>query len=231
MSAPACACSTWERAPGYAAAAAAERGAVATGVDIADELLALARRRHPEIRFLRGRRRGAPLRGAARSTPSCATSRSTTCRGPSARSGSSRASWRAAEDCALGLGPARAQPLLGILVDAVGPAASPARRTRPRVPTPIASPTTMSSRALLRGAGLEDVEVRYRLAHPSGCRHRGALAGDARRQRAHRRARHAAAAAHAQEDPRGGGAARRRVPCGRRTRHSRMREDRRGRRP
>lgn len=39
--------------PGYAAQGAAQRGAVATGVDIADEVLALARRRHHGIRFLR----------------------------------------------------------------------------------------------------------------------------------------------------------------------------------
>ena len=39
--------------PGHAAAAAARRGALATGVDIADELLAVARRRHPESSFLR----------------------------------------------------------------------------------------------------------------------------------------------------------------------------------
>jgi SAM-dependent methyltransferase len=40
--------------PGYAARRAFQRGAVATGVDIADEVLALARRRHPGIRFLQG---------------------------------------------------------------------------------------------------------------------------------------------------------------------------------
>jgi SAM-dependent methyltransferase len=39
---------------GYAAAGAEQRGAVATGVDIADEVMAHARRRHPEIRFLQG---------------------------------------------------------------------------------------------------------------------------------------------------------------------------------
>jgi ubiquinone/menaquinone biosynthesis C-methylase UbiE len=38
--------------PGYAAQQASDRGASVTGVDIADELVALARRRHPEIRFL-----------------------------------------------------------------------------------------------------------------------------------------------------------------------------------
>lgn len=39
--------------PGYAARLAADRGAVVTGVDIADEVVALARRRHPGIRFVR----------------------------------------------------------------------------------------------------------------------------------------------------------------------------------
>jgi ubiquinone/menaquinone biosynthesis C-methylase UbiE len=39
--------------PGYAARRATERGAVATGVDIADEVVALARKRHGGIRFLR----------------------------------------------------------------------------------------------------------------------------------------------------------------------------------
>jgi SAM-dependent methyltransferase len=40
--------------PGYVAQRAAERGAVATGVDIADKVVALARRRHPGIRFVHG---------------------------------------------------------------------------------------------------------------------------------------------------------------------------------
>ena len=39
--------------PGYAAGRASERGAIATGVDLADELVALARSRHAGIRFLR----------------------------------------------------------------------------------------------------------------------------------------------------------------------------------
>jgi SAM-dependent methyltransferase len=40
--------------PGYAAEQATQRRAVATGVDIADEVLALARRRHRGIRFVPG---------------------------------------------------------------------------------------------------------------------------------------------------------------------------------
>jgi SAM-dependent methyltransferase len=39
--------------PGYAARRAAERGAVTTGVDIAEEMVALARSRNPGIRFMR----------------------------------------------------------------------------------------------------------------------------------------------------------------------------------
>jgi len=38
--------------PGYAARRAAERGAVATGVDVAEEMVALARSRNGAIRFL-----------------------------------------------------------------------------------------------------------------------------------------------------------------------------------
>src|SRR5262245_4454307 len=37
--------------PGYAAAAATERGAVVIGVDIAESMVALARRLHPDIQF------------------------------------------------------------------------------------------------------------------------------------------------------------------------------------
>lgn len=40
--------------PGYVAARAAERGAVILGVDVAESMLDLARRRHPELEFLRG---------------------------------------------------------------------------------------------------------------------------------------------------------------------------------
>ena len=39
--------------PGYAADRASERGAIVSGVDIAEEMVALARRRHGGIRFLR----------------------------------------------------------------------------------------------------------------------------------------------------------------------------------
>ena len=40
--------------PGYVAGLAAARGAVPTGVDIADAMVALAKQRHPELEFVRG---------------------------------------------------------------------------------------------------------------------------------------------------------------------------------
>ncbi len=48
--------------PGYAASRAADRGAVATGVDIADEMVALARRRHGAISFRRADAEELPFR-------------------------------------------------------------------------------------------------------------------------------------------------------------------------
>jgi 2-polyprenyl-3-methyl-5-hydroxy-6-metoxy-1,4-benzoquinol methylase len=77
--------------PGHAAERAAERGAVATGVDIADEPVALARRSIGGVRFLRGDAEDLPS-PSARSRRSCAGLGSTTSRGPSGRSESSRAS-------------------------------------------------------------------------------------------------------------------------------------------
>ena len=47
--------------PGYVAAAAARRGAIATGVDFSDEQIALARRLNPGIEFRQGDARDLPL--------------------------------------------------------------------------------------------------------------------------------------------------------------------------
>jgi ubiquinone/menaquinone biosynthesis C-methylase UbiE len=51
--------------PGYVAAAAQGRGADATGVDIAAEMVALASRLHPEVRFLRGDAEQLPFEAAS----------------------------------------------------------------------------------------------------------------------------------------------------------------------
>jgi SAM-dependent methyltransferase len=49
--------------PGYGAAAAAERGALATGMDFSPPMIAQARRRCPQARFLVGDAEAMPLRG------------------------------------------------------------------------------------------------------------------------------------------------------------------------
>ena len=47
--------------PGYVAARAAERGASVVGVDVADSMLALARRLHPELEFRHGNAEALPF--------------------------------------------------------------------------------------------------------------------------------------------------------------------------
>ena len=51
--------------PGNVSSAAAARGAVVTGADIADGMLALARRRHPEISFVRADAEALPFPAAS----------------------------------------------------------------------------------------------------------------------------------------------------------------------
>jgi SAM-dependent methyltransferase len=51
--------------PGYVAAAAAERGASVIGVDIAEGMLALARRLHPQLEFRQGDAEALPFDDAS----------------------------------------------------------------------------------------------------------------------------------------------------------------------
>src|SRR3954471_10736836 len=51
--------------PGYVAAAAAERGAVVTGVDIAEGMISLARRLHPQLDFRLGNAEALPVADAS----------------------------------------------------------------------------------------------------------------------------------------------------------------------
>ena len=51
--------------PGHVAARAAERGAAVVGVDVAESMVALARRRHPGIEFRHGDAEALPLPGAS----------------------------------------------------------------------------------------------------------------------------------------------------------------------
>ena len=75
--------------PGYVAAAAAERGAFVIGVDIADGMISLARRLHPQLDFRLGNAEALPLptSGSTRSseTSRCCTSGAQSKQPPSSR--------------------------------------------------------------------------------------------------------------------------------------------------
>jgi SAM-dependent methyltransferase len=145
--------------PGYAAQGAAERGAVATGVDIADELLALARRRHPGIRFLPGDAEDLPF--AERSfdavvsnftinhlpRPEHAIHEFRRVVVPGARIAVS--AWDVPER----------NRVLGILVDAVRACEVTHLQDAPAGPDPYRFADDDELLGLLRGAGLEDVGV------------------------------------------------------------------------
>ena len=146
--------------PGYAAQRASERGAVATGVDIADEMLALARGRQGGIRFLRGDAEDLPFAGRSFNALVCnfginhfprpERALREFARVVTPRGGIALSTWDLPE----------CNRLLGILVDALRACGV----TRPREalagPDPYRFADEDELRALLRGVGLEDVEVR-----------------------------------------------------------------------
>ena len=146
--------------PGYAARQANERGASTIGVDIADELVALARRRHGGVRFLRGD--AEELHFAERSFDALVCNfginhfpRPKRAIGEFARvvvpgGGIALSTWDLPER----------NRFLGILVDAVQACGvtHPLETLAASAPYRFADDTAF--RELLRGAGLEDVDVR-----------------------------------------------------------------------
>ena len=143
--------------PGYAAERATRRRAVATGVDIADELLALARRRHRGIRFVRGDAEDLPFAESSFDAlvsnfaidhlPRPERAIREFARVVVPRGGIAVSAWEV---------PARNR-FLGILIDALqvsGVTEAHAGPARYR----FADDDEL--RGLLRGAGLEDVEIR-----------------------------------------------------------------------
>ena len=146
--------------PGYAARRAAERGAVATGVDIAEEMVALARSRNDAIRFLRGDAEELPFPDRSFDAlvgnlvvnhlprPERAVREFVRVLRP---------------DGALALStwdlPERAR-FLGILVDALAECGVTRPREAPAGPDPYRFADDDEFRTLLRGAGCEDVEIR-----------------------------------------------------------------------
>ena len=146
--------------PGHAAAAARERGAEATGVDIADEVVALARGRHRGIRFLRADAEDLPF--AARSfgaivcnfainhLPRPVHAMQELARVAAPGAGIALSTWDLPER----------NRFLGILVDALQACGVTAVREPSAGPDPYRFADDHRFRALLRGAGLEEVEVR-----------------------------------------------------------------------
>jgi SAM-dependent methyltransferase len=153
--------------PGYVARQAAERGAVATGMDIADEMVALARRRHRGVRFVRGDAEDLPF--AARSfdalvcnftinhlpQPEHAIREFERVVVPGGRIALS--AWDVSER----------NRFLGILVDALRECGVTASPEAVPGPDPYRFADDDQFRGLLQGAGLEGVEVRsVSLTHP-----------------------------------------------------------------
>jgi SAM-dependent methyltransferase len=146
--------------PGYAARRASERGAVATGVDIADEVLARARGRQSGIRFLWGDAEDLPFAGRSFNALVCNF-------GINHFPRPERAVQEFARVVTPGGGIALSawdlpdrNRFLGILVDALRACGVTRPRAALAAPNPYRFADDDELRALLRGAGLEDVEVR-----------------------------------------------------------------------
>jgi SAM-dependent methyltransferase len=146
--------------PGYAAQRAAQRGAVATGVDIADELLALARRNHPGIEFLRGDAEALPFADRSFDALVCNFTINHLPRPERAilefgrvvvaGGGVALSAWDVSER----------NRFLGVMVDALRNCGVTGSQEAVAGPDPYRFADDDEFRMLLRGAGLEGVEVR-----------------------------------------------------------------------
>jgi SAM-dependent methyltransferase len=146
--------------PGYAAQRATARGAVATGVDIADELVAIARRRHPGIRFLQGD--AEDLRFADGSFDTLVSNFAINhvprperairefARVVEPGGGIALSTWDLPER----------NRFLGILIDAVRASGAALGHEGPAAPDPNRFADDDQFRALLRDAGLKEVRIR-----------------------------------------------------------------------
>jgi SAM-dependent methyltransferase len=146
--------------PGYVAQRAAERGAVATGVDIADKVVALARRRHPGIRFVHGDAEELPFAERSFDVLVCNFAINHLPRPERAvrefarvvvpGGGIALSAWDVPER----------NRFLGILIDALGACGVSRPREALASPDPYRFADDDQFRGLLGGAGFEDVHVR-----------------------------------------------------------------------
>jgi SAM-dependent methyltransferase len=153
--------------PGYVAARAAERGAVVVGVDVADAMVALARGRHPELEFRQADAEALPFADA--SFDAVAANFLVLHLGRPERAARELARVLAAGGrlalTAWDL-PERAR-FLGVFLDAVAAAGAAAPAEIPRGPDFFRYSREEEFAGLLRGAGLEDVEVQtLAFTHP-----------------------------------------------------------------
>jgi SAM-dependent methyltransferase len=145
--------------PGYVAAGAAERGAEAVGVDVAEAMVALARERHPEVEFLRADAEALPFSDASFDAvvanflvlhlgrPERASGEFSRVLVPGGRIALS--AWDL---------PERAR-FLGVFLDAVAATAATPPADIPQGPDFFRFSHDDEFAGLLRGAGLENVEV------------------------------------------------------------------------
>jgi SAM-dependent methyltransferase len=146
--------------PGYAARRAAERGAVATGVDIAEQMVALARSRNGASRFLRADAEELPFSDRSfdalvgnlviNHLPRPDRAVREFVRVLRREGAIALSTWDR---------PERAR-FLGILVDALAECGVTRPREAPASPDPYRFAADDEFRELLRGAGCEDVEIR-----------------------------------------------------------------------
>jgi SAM-dependent methyltransferase len=145
--------------PGYVAAGAAERGAEAVGVDVAEAMVALARERHPDVEFRRADAEALPFPDASFDAvvanflvlhlgrPERAAQELTRVLAPGGRIALS--AWDL---------PERAR-FLGVFLDAIAAAAATPPADIPQGPDFFRFSHNDELAGLLRGAGLENIEV------------------------------------------------------------------------
>jgi SAM-dependent methyltransferase len=153
--------------PGYVAARAAERGAQVVGVDVADAMVALARGRHPELEFHQADAETLPFSDASFDAV-VANFLVLHLGRPERAAGELARVLVAGGRLALTAWdlPERAR-FLGIFLDAVAAAGATAPTDVPRGPDFFRFSREEEFAGLLRGAGLEDIEVEtLEFTHP-----------------------------------------------------------------